>query len=200
MARLPGCDRERRERRILQYLDEQPADGHGQDRAPLRVADHANQQFGAATAHRADQDAFDADAGSGAGRRSGRGLGHGLVGRADGVLVGQDVEPDAADVALVLQVRGDDLDRQRAAEVGGGLDRLVGRPGQPARVAPDHQAMVRSATTAWRSPGMTYGTRPRAIDARVKSVTGCMTWLMYAVGPDAACMPAPIASTNICPM
>jgi hypothetical protein len=27
-----------------------------------------------------------------------------------------------------------------------------------------------------------------------------MTWLMYAVGPDAARIPAPMASTNICPM
>ena len=35
------------------------------------------------------------------------------------------------------------------------------------RVASDHQATLRSATTAWRSPGMTYGTPPCAIDARV---------------------------------
>ena len=35
------------------------------------------------------------------------------------------------------------------------------------RVASDHQATLRSATTAWRSPGMTYGTPPCSIDARV---------------------------------
>ena len=46
------------------------------------------------------------------------------------------------------------------------------------RVASDHRATLRSAITAWRRPGITYGTPPCSIEARVKPVTGCMTWLM----------------------
>ena len=59
---LPGpllADRQRGEHRVLQYLDEDAAERDREHRAPERVRDHADEQFGPAAAHRADQHAVD---------------------------------------------------------------------------------------------------------------------------------------------
>src|SRR5262249_40070677 len=50
-ACLAGGDGQRRERGVFQHLDEDAAEGDGQDRSPVRVVDPAGQQLGAASAH-----------------------------------------------------------------------------------------------------------------------------------------------------
>ena len=124
-AQHPAClrrgYRQGGESGVLQHLDQHAAERHRQHRAPVRVAHDADQQLGAAAAHRADQHALDACA---AAVRL-RGGGDGAVGLFDGVGVRRDVQPDAADLGLVQDLRGDDLEAERGGDGAGDRGRFV---------------------------------------------------------------------------